>query len=54
MSDRPPLGRDEIANMAIRDAREIVGFLDGMDEITAGDEREHADRESYHSRHRSA
>jgi hypothetical protein len=33
------LGRDEIANMAIRDAREIVGFLDDADEISAdGDE----------------
>jgi hypothetical protein len=35
MSDRPPLGRDEIANMAVRDAREIVGFLDEMDTIEA-------------------
>ena len=34
-----PLGRDEIANMAVRDAREIVGFLDDTDEISAdGDE----------------
>ena len=34
------LGRDEIANMAVRDAREIVGFLDEATEITAdGDER---------------
>jgi len=33
------LGRDEIANMAVRDAREIVGFLDAPDEIAAdGDE----------------
>ena len=33
------LNRDEIANMAVRDAREIVGFLDAADEITAdGDE----------------
>jgi len=33
------LNRDEIANMAIRDAREIVGFLDDAQEITAdGDE----------------
>jgi hypothetical protein len=33
------LGRDEIAHIAIRDAREIVGFLDDADEITAdGDE----------------
>jgi hypothetical protein len=32
------LGRDEIANMAIRDAREIVGFLDEADEITADGE----------------
>ena len=29
------LGRDEIANMAVRDAREIVGFLDEADEITS-------------------
>ena len=29
------LGRDEIANMAIRDAHEIVGFLDDADEILA-------------------
>ena len=33
------LNRDEIADMAVRDAREIVGFLDDADEITAdGDE----------------
>ena len=39
MSNAPRFGRDEIANMAVRDAREIVGFLDGVDEITAdGDE----------------
>jgi hypothetical protein len=35
----PRLGRDEIADMAVRDAREIVGFLDDSDEIVAdGDE----------------
>jgi hypothetical protein len=33
------LGRDEIASMAVRDAREIVRFLGDADEITAnGDE----------------
>ena len=33
------LNRDEIADMAVRDAREIVGFLDDADEIIAdGDE----------------
>jgi hypothetical protein len=33
------LGRDEIASMAVRDAREIVRFLDDAEEITAdGDE----------------
>jgi len=33
------LGRDEIANMAVRDAREIVSFLDDANEIRAdGDE----------------
>ena len=38
-SSAVPLGRDEIANMAVRDAREIVGFLDDTDEISAdGDE----------------
>jgi hypothetical protein len=29
------LGRDEIANMAVRDAREIVHFVDDAEEITA-------------------
>jgi hypothetical protein len=39
MSEPPRLGRDEIADMAVRDAREIVGFLDDSDEIVAdGDE----------------
>jgi hypothetical protein len=39
MSRAMTLGRDEIANMAVRDAREIVGFFEGMDEITVdGDE----------------
>ena len=38
MSEAPRFGRDEIAEiaeMAVRDAREIVGLVDGADEIIA-------------------